>query len=395
VHVVSVEVSDFRSYTNAEVSFGPGCSVLVGANGQGKTNLVEAIGYAAALRSHRVATDAPLVRIGAQQAVVRVVAQRAGRRATLELAITPGKGTRARLNSSPLPRAREALGLVRAVTFAPEDLALVKGDPAVRRDFLDDLLVQRQPRWSAVMADFDRVLRQRAALLRSVAKRGGRAQAEDQITLEVWDSALAELGGQLWWARQDLLQALSRPFDQAYRTIAGADAATSLTYRSSALAGVEASEEPHGDHPAAAPMVPPQPADLQRLLARALPLRHAEEFRRGVNLTGPQRDDVMIGISGHPAKGYASHGESWSLALALRLAAYRLLSDEAVDEGDPVLILDDVFAELDGARRERLAAAVAGAEQVLVTAAVAGDVPPALAGAWYQVADGSIVQERA
>ena len=388
MHVVSLQLSDFRNYRHAEVDLGPGCSVLVGANGQGKTNLVEAVGFAAALRSHRVATDAPLVRIGSQQAVVRIAATRSGRRATLELAITPGRGVRARLNGSPLPRARDALGLVRAVTFAPEDLALVKGDPVVRRDFLDELLVQRQPRWAGVLADFDRVLRQRAALLRGVAKRGGRPQPGDIVTLEVWDGQLAQYGGQVWWARQDLLRALAGPFRDAYRHLAGQDAATSLAYRSSASAVLaadsgEASGQPeHVDQ-----------ADLQHLLSRALPLRRDEEFRRGINLTGPQRDEMAIGISGHPAKGFASHGESWSLALALRLAAYRLLSQEAVDQGDPVLILDDVFAELDAARRAHLAEAVAGAEQVLITAAVAADVPGSLTGSRYRVDSGSISLE--
>lgn len=378
MHVVSLEVADFRNYGHAIVTFEPGCSILVGLNGQGKTNLVEAIGYSATLGSHRVATDAPLVRAGAESAVIRVVVQRGERRAKLELALAPGRGTRARLNGSPLPRTRDCLGLLRAVTFAPEDLSLVKGDPAERRRFLDDLLVQRQPRWAGVIADCDRVLRQRGALLRGIAKRGGRPDETDRSTLAVWDGQLAVLGGQLWWARQDLLAALDPPFQEAYRMLAGQDSATQLQYRSSAL---DVDEPP-----------PSGLEQLQQVLGDALAKRHDEEFRRGVNLTGPQRDDVAVLIHGHPAKGFASHGESWSLALALRLASYRLLSAEAVDDGDPVLILDDVFAELDASRRQRLAQAVASAEQVLITAAVAEDVPPALTGARYRVRAGTIEQ---
>lgn len=376
---MSLEVADFRNYRHAHVDFGPGCCVLVGLNGQGKTNLVEAVGYAATLGSHRVATDAPLVRSDAETAVIRVIVQRGQRRARLELAVAPGRGTRARLNGSPLPRTRDCLGLLRVVTFAPEDLALVKGDPAERRRFLDDLLIQRQPRWAGVISDFDRVLRQRGALLRGVAKRGGRPDETDRSTLDVWDGQLADLGGQLWWARQDLLTALAPFFQHSYRVLAGGDDTTELQYRSSSM-------EPQTS----------QPSDLEQLqqfLSDALARRHDEEFRRGVNLTGPQRDDVAILLHGHPAKGFASHGESWSLALALRLASYQLLSQEAVDDGDPVLILDDVFAELDASRRQRLADAVASAEQVLITAAVAEDVPPALAGARYRVQAGSIERE--
>ena len=376
MHVLSLEVHDFRNYEQAQVAFDRGCSLLIGANGQGKTNLVEAIGYAATLGSHRVATDAPLIRRGASQAAIRVVARRGDRQASLDLSLAPGRGTKARINGSPLPRVRDCLGLVRAVTFAPEDLALVKGDPQERRAYLDDLLVQRQPRYAGVIADFDRVLRQRGALLRGVAKKGGRPDDADHATLAVWDEQLATYGGQLWAGRLDLLAHLVEPFRDAYRNLAGAPAAEGLQYRSST--------GPDEDAPAAD--VP----QLQQRLAEALPQRRAEEFRRGVNLIGPQRDDLAVMVHGHLAKGYASHGESWSLALAMRLAAYRVLSDQAVDDGDPVLILDDVFAELDTARRRRLAEAVIPAEQVLITAAVEQDVPPSIIGARYTVAGGRI-----
>ncbi len=375
MHVVSLEVTDFRNYQHLQVGFGSGCSVLLGLNGQGKTNLVEAIGYAATLSSHRVAGDAPLLRFGADQASIRVAARRGDRQAVLDLSLARGRGTRARINGSPLPRARDCLGLVRAVTFAPEDLSLIKGDPAERRRFLDDLLVQRQPRMSAVIADCDRVLRQRGALLRGIARRGGRPDGADADTLAVWDSQLARFGGQLWSARLDLVGALAEPFRNAHRELAGGGVEADLEYRSST-----------GHNQAAAG----DPAVMERLLGEALPLRHGEEFRRGVNLTGPQRDDLAVSVHGHPAKGYASHGESWSLALAMRLAAYRVLAAEAVDDGDPVLILDDVFAELDDTRRARLADAVAGAEQVIVTAAVDHDVPEVLAGVRYAVDAGRV-----
>jgi DNA replication and repair protein RecF len=374
VQVVALEVQDFRNYQHAAVQFAAGCSVLLGPNGQGKTNLVEAIGYAATLGSHRVANDAPLIRIGAAQATIRITARRGTRSAALDLVIAPGRGARARINGSPLPRVRDCLGLIRAVTFAPEDLALVKGDPSERRRFLDELLVQRQPRLAGVLADCDKVLRQRAALLRSVAKKGGRPDAADDATIEVWDAQLAKFGGALTAARLDLVAALAEPFGEAYATLAGAGAAQGLVYRSSAG---------HTGEGAA-------PEELAAALAAALAERRGEEFRRGVNLVGPQRDDVAVLIHGQPAKGFASHGESWSLALAMRLASYRLLAAEAVDDGDPVLILDDVFAELDDARRTRLAGAVADGEQVIITAASPQDVPAQLGGARFTVAAGAI-----
>jgi DNA replication and repair protein RecF len=373
VHVEALELTDFRNYRHALVELGPGCTVFVGRNGQGKTNLVEAVGYAATLRSHRVASDALLVRHGAESATIRLRARRGGRSAALDLVIAPGGRTRARLNGQHLPRVRDCLGLVRAVVFAPEDLALVKGEPAGRRDYLDDLLVQRQPRWAGVCSDVERVLRQRGALLRAVAKRGGRPDPVDRSTLLVWDEQLARAGGELQAGRQALVDALRPIFIERYRDLAGSAAAADLRYRpSTSLAG------PDGPH------------DWPAALAAALPQRQDEEFRRGVNLTGPHRDEVEILLSGHPAKGYASHGESWSLALALRLAAYRLLAQEAVDDGDPVLILDDVFAELDDSRRARLASAVSTAEQVLITAAVAQDVPQMLGGRRIPVAGGAL-----
>jgi len=299
VHVEALELVDFRNYRHACLQLTPGCTVFVGSNGQGKTNLVEAVGYAATLRSHRVASDAPLVRHGAESALVRLRVRRGERAAGLDLAISPGARTRAKLNGQQLTRTRDCLGLVRAVLFAPEDLALVKGDPAVRRDFLDDLLVQRQPRWAGVRGDVDRVLRQRGALLRAVAKRGGRADAVDRATLEVWDLQLAAAGGELQAGRADLVEALSGPFEAAYTEVSGDQGAPRARYRCTA----------GGDELSGA-----GPAGASAALAAAMPLRHEEEFRRGVNLTGPHRDELEILLDGHPAKGWVPADRPFSAA---------------------------------------------------------------------------------
>jgi DNA replication and repair protein RecF len=371
VYVARLGLTDFRSYAALDISLDPGATAFVGANGQGKTNLVEAIEYAATLSSHRVATDAPLVRLGADQAVVRVSVVRAGRPTLVELEINPGKANRARLGGAPVPRAREILGTVRTVVFAPEDLALVKGDPSERRHFLDDLLVARAPRYSAVRADYERVLKQRNALLKSAgaARRTGGA---DLQTLDTWDEHLARTGAALLAGRLDLVDALRPLVDKSYDAVSRGQGPTSVEYRSSL--GAELPMGADGDVLAAA---------LLSAVAAARP----NELDRGISLVGPHRDELVLGIGELPARGYASHGESWSLALALRLAAYELLSSE----GDtPVLLLDDVFAELDTDRRERLGELASRAEQVIVTAAVVGDVPEALTGARFDVDAGEV-----
>ena len=382
MHVSHLSLVDYRSWTGLELALGPGSTALVGANGQGKTNLVEAIGYVATLGSHRVASDAPLVRAGAERAVVRARVERDGRSTLVELEVNPGRANRARLNRAPLPRAREVLGVLRTVLFAPEDLALVRGDPAERRRFLDDLLVASAPRYAGVRADYDRVLKQRNALLKTafLARRSG---GGDMRTLDVWDSHLATTGADLLGARLALVEALRPRVATAYRAVAvggeGARGATALTYRSSlgeALPTVDG--VPTRDRDALA-------AALLAELARVRP----QEVERGVSLVGPHRDELVLELSSLPVKGYASHGESWSFALALRLASYELLK---ADGGEPVLVLDDVFAELDEGRRDRLAALVADAEQVLVTAAVPADVPQALAGSRWDVRDGAVTR---
>jgi DNA replication and repair protein RecF len=374
VHVRLLQVSDFRSYRSAELTLDPGVTALVGPNGEGKTNLVEAIGYLASLGSHRVAHDAPLVRAGAQQAVIRGVVVRDGRDTTLEVEITPSKANRARIGGSPVPRAREILGVLRTVLFAPEDLAIVKGDPSERRRYLDDLLVAQAPRYAGVRSDYDRVLKQRNALLKSAgsARRAGTGLR----TLDVWDSHLATAGAALLAGRHELVDALRPLVDKAYSAVSRGGEPAGLDYKSALPDDVAGSTD--RDLLAAA-------------LSAALAAGRDAELDRGVTLVGPHRDDLVLSLGELPAKGYASHGESWSIALALRLASYDLLR---ADGGEPVLILDDVFAELDVDRRDCLAELVAGAEQLLVTAAVAGDVPERLSGARFDVAGGEVTRVR-
>lgn len=405
MHLRHLSLVDFRSYPAAELALTPGVSTLLGRNGQGKTNLVEAAGYVATLGSHRVATDLPLVRHGSDSAVVRAAVVRDGRESLVELEIVPGRANRARLNRSVLTRPRDVLGTLRTVLFAPEDLALVKGDPAERRRFLDELLVARQPRWAGVRSDYDKALRQRNALLRSAAplwrsertSRSGRSrvagprlaagesveQARESAlsTLAVWDSHLAQVGAALTYARLRLLRDLGPYLQEAYATIS--DAGTAVTARYRASLHEQVSE-------AVGAGTVPEQAELEAAILETMGQVRGREQERGVSLVGPHRDEVALSLGELPAKGYASHGESWSLALALRLAAFHLLRHDLGT--DPVLVLDDVFAELDSGRRERLAGLIADAEQVLVTAAVAADVPEALLqrGATFDVADGTV-----
>ncbi len=369
MYVHRLDLHDFRSYERVTVEFEPGCNVLVGPNGVGKTNLVEALGYLATLSSHRVALDAPLVRAGATAAVVRAEIVHDGRSLLVELGIEPGRANRARLNGSPARRAREVVGALRMVLFAPEDLSLVRGDPAERRRYLDDLLVSRLPRYAGVRADYERVLKQRNALLRTayLARKTG-AGERDLSTLDVWDTHLAAHGAELLAGRLELCAALSPHVAKAYDAVAAGRGAAALAYRG----GVEA---------------PPDRAALQAALADALVQARPNEIERGVTLVGPHRDDLVLTLGDLPARGYASHGESWSFALALRLAGYELLRAEGIE---PVLALDDVFAELDAGRRERLAALVGQASQLLVTCAVPEDVPASLGGVRYNVAEGEV-----
>ncbi|WP_410601560.1 DNA replication/repair protein RecF [Amycolatopsis sp. lyj-90] len=376
-----LQVTDFRSWPQADLALEPGPTVLVGQNGRGKTNLLEAIGYIATLGSHRVATDAPLVRHGCERALIRVAVVNEDRELTVELEITPGKANRARINRGAVGKPRDVLGILRTVLFSPEDLALVRGDPGERRRFMDELLVLRAPRYAGVRADYEKVLKQRNALLKTAGKRRtGREDPYALSTLDVWDDHLAVAGAALLAARLNLIADLAPYAAAAYMGVAPDSRPAKIAYKSSLG---EAMPEGYGvpDGPRA------DEAVLKEVLVEALKRSRNLELERGVSMVGPHRDELDLILGEAPAKGYASHGESWSFALALRLGSYELLRGEA---GEPVLLLDDVFAELDRRRRARLAEVAAGAEQVLVTAAVDEDVPAELAGHRFLVADGEI-----
>ncbi|MEP7191545.1 MAG: DNA replication/repair protein RecF [Actinomycetota bacterium] len=411
MHLRHLSVTDFRSYPSADLPLSPGVTTLIGLNGQGKTNLVEAAGYLATLGSHRVAADTPLVRAGSQQAIIRGVVVRDGRETLIELEINTGRGSgrnRARLNHSATSRPREVLGTLRTVLFAPEDLGLVKGDPSERRRFLDELLVARQPRWAGVRSEYDKVLKQRNALLKSsapVLRRGVRRGhvpstplSTDSVdkgvdgtdgasgalhTLDVWNSHLAMVGAQLLYARLRLMHDLTPYLAKAYDEVSDAQSEARISYKSSL-------REPAAVSIAGGAV--PEMQELHDELLASLEAVRVNEIERGISLVGPHRDDVVLTLGELPAKGYASHGESWSFALALRWAAYQLLRHDLGD--DPVLILDDVFAELDSGRRERLAALISDCEQVLITAAFPGDVPAVLSdsGMTYRVTLGKVVR---
>jgi len=356
VYVRHLGLRDFRSWAHAELELTPGRTVFVGPNGYGKTNLVEALWYSSTLGSHRVATDAPLVRVGAPRAVVSTIVVNDGRECAVDLEIAAGRANKARLNRSPVRSPREVIGVLRAVLFAPEDLALVRGDPSDRRRYLDDLAAVRRPRVAAVRADYEKVLRQRTALLKSASGARFRGDRGSLDTLDVWDGHLAAHGAELMAARIDLVNELAPEVQKSYQLLAPASRPAAISYRASVH-------------------VEPGSTDVEQLrtaLLEQMAQRRDAELERGVCLVGPHRDDLELRLGEQVAKGFASHGESWSMALALRLASYELLR---ADGSDPVLLLDDVFAELDTARREALATAAASAEQVLVTAAVLDDVP--------------------
>ncbi|OBB58590.1 DNA replication/repair protein RecF [Mycobacterium sp. 852013-51886_SCH5428379] len=359
MYVRHLTLTDFRSWARADLELEPGRTVFVGSNGFGKTNLIEALWYSATLSSHRVAADAPLIRAGAARAVVSTIVVNDGRELAVDLEITAGRANKARLNRSPVRSPREVLGVLRAVLFAPEDLALVRGDPGERRRYLDDLATTRRPSLAGVRADYDKVVRQRTALLKTAAGARYRGDRSALETLDVWDGHLAVYGAQLMAARASLVVELAPEVEKAYQLLAPGSRPAAIRYRTS----VDASDGDDADE-----TVEYYEAALLDAMAR----RRDNELDRGVCLVGPHRDDLELRLGDQAAKGYASHGESWSMALALRLASYELLRAEG---SDPVLLLDDVFAELDTARRRALAGVAADAEQVLVTAAVPEDVP--------------------
>lgn len=398
--VTELSLTDFRNYETAQLELTDGVTVFVGSNGQGKTNLVEAVEYLSTMSSHRVSATAPLILAGAESAVLRAKVQ-AGRDdprlITLELELTTGRSNVARLNRAPLQRPRDLVGALRTVVFSPMDIAIVRGDPSDRRAWLDSLVVTRWPRMAGVRQDLDRVLKQRNALLKAMSGRSRvPSGGDEEVTLQVWNEQLAAIGAELLHARLDTLADVLPHAQRAYETIAPVNNQIAVTYKTALDLTRSLSRSPgeapdRVERPGADPAQPAQRTEVRESLRFALldamEARRRDEIQRGVTLVGPQRDDIELGIGALPAKGYASHGESWSLALALRLGGFMLVRDDGVE---PVLVLDDVFAELDTSRRERLAGAVADAEQVLITAAVGADVPDFPAARRFRVDAGRV-----
>ena len=383
-----LSLASFRNYKNAEIALQPGVNLLVGPNGQGKTNMVEAIRYLSTLSSHRVAGYLPLIKQDEPQAAVRAMASHADRDILIELELNRDSANKARVNKSPVPRVRDILGLVNSVTFAPEDLDIVKRDPTNRRAFIDELVVQVWPRFAGVYSDFERVLKQRNTLLKTARQTGAKGSALS--TLDAWDQSLVSYGSEIIAARVDLVERLRPHLFEAYQSIAIANNEPRILVKSSLLG--TAIPSGWGDDDDAEDLEYIQTADrteIEALYSAKLATVRIKELERGITLVGPHRDDLVLMLGTLPAKGYASHGESWSYALALRLASIALLRAET-RTGDPILILDDVFAELDAGRRARLAGMVAGNEQVLITAAVAEDVPEELIATVFHVKHGEV-----
>lgn len=377
MHIRQLSLRDFRSWPELEVEFTPGITVFTGQNGYGKTNVVEAVGYLSTLSSHRVATDAPLVRTGASSARISATAVNDGRELTAHLLINPHRANQAQINRTRLKSARELLGIVRSVFFSPEDLTLVKGDPAARRRYVDDLLALRRPAAAGIRIQYDKILRQKNALLKSAGSRlrRGYSSSDGQAalaTLDTWDAQLAQVGAQLMAARRALIAELADHVSRAYAMLAPHSRPASIAY-SPGLTGTEDATLPN------------EPELLEALLLTMMAKRRTAEIERGSCLVGAHRDDLDLILGNDPAKGFASHGETWSFALALRLGAYFLLSE---DGPNPILVLDDVFAELDRHRREALMDIAVHAEQVLITSAVGEELPRAL------VNDSSVAHHR-
>jgi len=358
----------------------------VGSNGQGKTNLVEALGFLSTLGSHRVSVDHAMIRQGQDAAIIRARLAHAEREILAEVQINRSGANRAQVNRSVI-KTRELPRYFSSVLFAPEDLALVRGEPSGRRKFMDELLVLRSPRLSAVIADYERVLKQRNTLLKSARASGVRGA--QLSTLEIWDDRLVAFGSEIIAARSALVDELSPEVSSAYTAIAGSDHSATLSTYLSVFASTP--DEETGEESATRSGLVTIDAAAEGFRSALARLRRAE-LDRGITLAGPHRDDLVLGLNGLAARGYASHGESWSFALALKLASAAVLRREA-SAGDPVLILDDVFAELDESRRGRLADAVGDFEQVLITAAVFDDVPERLAAHVVRIRAGRVVDD--
>lgn len=384
--VTHLNLTDFRNYETVDVGLVTGPNVFVGSNGQGKTNLVEALGFLSTLGSHRVSTDHAMIRAGQDAAIVRARLEHSDRQILAEVQINRTGANRAQINRSAI-KTRDLPRYFASILFAPEDLALVRGEPSGRRRFMDELLVQRFPRLSGVMVDYERVLKQRNSLLKSARASGIRDNMLS--TLEIWDDRLIEFGSEIIQARSALIAELLPEVKASYSAIAGADHRASLASHLSILssdATDEATIEQGAVRGGALDL-----EDISKNFRAALARLRRAEVDRGITLAGPHRDDLLLELNGLPARGYASHGESWSFALSLKLASAAVLRRESAT-GDPVLILDDVFAELDESRRGRLAAAIDGFEQVLITAAVLDDVPEELSGHIVRIRSGRIVE---
>ena len=387
-----LELNNFRNYLKADVALSTGVNLLVGPNGQGKTNIVEAIRYLSTLSSHRVAGYIPMIKQDAGQAVVRALASHEDRDVLLELELNRDNPNKARINKSPAQKVRDVLGYVNSVTFAPEDLDIIKRDPSNRRAFIDELVVQVWPRFAGVYADYERVLKQRNTLLKSGRQTGAKGSALS--TLDAWDQSLISYGSEIIAARVDLIERLRPHLFAAYQSIAIANNEPKILIKSSLLSATVPSfyeEEESSDTWEAEFLKIGERAEIEELFRLKLQSVRPKELERGITLVGPHRDDLVLLLGTLPAKGYASHGESWSYALALRLASIELLRNET-RSGDPILILDDVFAELDAGRRERLAAMVKNNEQVLITAAVAEDIPKELVATVFNVKAGEVTR---
>ena len=384
MRVLHLSLTDFRNYASAEVGLERGPNLFVGRNGQGKTNLVESLGYLATLGSHRVSNDAALIRQGADAAIVRARLESADRDLLAEVQINRSSPNRAQINRGAI-KPRELPRYFSSILFAPEDLSLVRGEPSGRRRFVDELLVARNPRLAGVLSDYERVLRQRNTLLKSARSSGVRG--DKLSTLDIWDDRLVVLGSEIIAARQNLVALLLPEVAAAYRSVAGDDHAATLSVVASIRSRAGEDDTPLETVQDALPQ-----DEIDPLFREALTRVRRSELDRGVTLVGPHRDDLFLSLNGLPARGYASHGESWSFALALKLASAAVLRTDSVT-GDPVIVLDDVFAELDRSRRERLADAVADYEQVLITAAVEEDVPTRLAAHTVRISKGTIVDE--
>ena len=382
--VKHLTLSHFRNHKNTEIEFEPGVNLLVGPNGQGKTNVVEAIEYVSTLSSHRVAGYQPLIHKDATGAIIRLKVSHETRDVIVDLELNRDNPNQLRINQSPIPKMRDVLGTVYSVVFAPEDIDIVKRDPSNRRSFIDQLLVQFSPRMAGVISDYERVLKQRNTLLKTARSTGTKGSALS--TLDAWDESLIKFGSEIVQTRLALLDRIKPHLTEAYQAIAIANNEPTVLMKSSLLGNqvVDDYEEAELEYLTMAEL-----QKVPELYREKLASVRTKELERGITLIGPHRDDLVLLLGDLPAKGYASHGESWSYALALRLASAKLLSAES-KTGDPVVILDDVFAELDAGRRDRLASLVADNEQVIITAAVAEDVPASLKATVFEVFKGEV-----